>query len=256
MQRWKARYKDKNHDLDIEIKNQFDISIVDSLQIEIDGIKFNGIEFDDFELCNSDDYDTAKSKFNISKWGGNTKNRDSIEKSPYIYDLQSYCLTVEIPTIVIERNDLLEKQALIIFEFSLTQHDDRISKSYIYLDDKQIYLDKVNCHYFKLVICDEIFEAEKPSLDFETSLNQICKKIKDKYILKNCFGCRYSDYSVYGNGNFGTMLCFKKNAEKYLTVNNKDSYSRLLEMHGGEQQQETNLCSMFAERKDNTGYRG
>lgn len=53
-----AHYKDENHNSDIIIKN-----INNKLFFELDGIKFIGTDFMDFELENSEDYEKLALKY-------------------------------------------------------------------------------------------------------------------------------------------------------------------------------------------------
>jgi hypothetical protein len=70
-----------------------------------------------------------------------------------------------------------------------------------------------------------------------------------------CINCMYSDYSPYGHGLFGWMMCFRNIREEYRRVRGKadfwsvhDRYDRLV--------QETYLCPVFERRVPGTGYRG
>ena len=73
--------------------------------------------------------------------------------------------------------------------------------------------------------------------------------------IKACINCQYSDYSPYGNGLFGTMLCFRNIPGEYSQVNDKASFWAVHDRFE-RQVQETYLCSQFAWRKPGTGYRG
>lgn len=96
-------------------------------------------------------------------------------------------------------------------------------------------------------------------------LESICKQISGKYYLCNCFGCMYSDYSSYGCGSIGGIVCFEAVAEIYLRVNGK--YSQYLEVGqctiwdafdaGGRQRYETEVCERFKQCIGGLGgYRG
>jgi Family of unknown function (DUF6304) len=90
---------------------------------------------------------------------------------------------------------------------------------------------------------------------FEGGLDLIKRGLPVEYKLKCCFGCAFADYSVYGQGFFGTMLCFKNIKEEYLKVQNKDEYIDIME-NNDRIVQETFLCNEFKERETGTGYRG
>lgn len=235
MHKWKAHYSDNKHDLDLLIENDFpNNNIFSSLTMVIDDIAFCGMSFDDWEVYSDDDIKIASERFSIMQWS--SKESDSIH-----YALRNYRLEVEIPIPIIDIAQGKCIQGIIHFDF-------------IRENDK--------CNFFNIRIEDEIFECDNANSDFETSLLQICKKIKEKYLLKCCFGCLYSDYSPYGNGNFSSMLCFLSVADQYRHVSGKykdtDGKISIWEVYeNGEQKQETFLCDGFIPRTNCLGgYRG
>ncbi|WP_027002480.1 DUF6304 family protein [Hugenholtzia roseola] len=90
---------------------------------------------------------------------------------------------------------------------------------------------------------------------FETALQQIQEKLADAYRLKCCFGCAFSDYSVYGQGFWGTLFCYEPIREQYERVKSKEDFMEIMEKHGGKVG-ETHLCSKFQPRSKGAGYRG
>lgn len=80
----------------------------------------------------------------------------------------------------------------------------------------------------------------------------------------NCFeisfGCLYSDYSPYGQGNIGSICCFVANKEKYFKVYSKyeGEYTIWNAFDEGYVQcRETDLCKEFVPRINGRGgYRG
>lgn len=95
----------------------------------------------------------------------------------------------------------------------------------------------------------------KPVFDFESGLEFIKMELPHDYKLKCCFGCAFSDYSVYGNGFFGSMLCFRNIKEQYLMVKDKDEYLNIMD-NSDSLVQETYLCDEFLSRPMKIGYRG
>ena len=85
-------------------------------------------------------------------------------------------------------------------------------------------------------------------------LNEIIKQIKERYHIKNCYGCLYSDYSVYGNGSFGDMACFLVQKEKYIQTRGKLEYIGL--EPDFDVVQEIYCCDAFKMRQEGVGYRG
>jgi hypothetical protein len=90
---------------------------------------------------------------------------------------------------------------------------------------------------------------------FEDELLEIQNQLSEGVYLLACINCLYSDYSPYGHGLFGYMMCFKNLKVEYLAVKTKidfwsvhDRYDRFV--------QETYLCPEFQRRLQGTGYRG
>lgn len=90
---------------------------------------------------------------------------------------------------------------------------------------------------------------------FEDALVSITSQLGADVSMKNCFGCLYADYSPYGSGLFGSMMCFESARSEYLAVRSKsdfldlhDRYTRIV--------QETFCCPSFTRRVPGTGYRG
>lgn len=243
----KAHFKDKYHDYDIVIKNIKKDSNCWELSFTVDDIDFVGSNLNDFELKNEKDYKKAKEKFMIKKV--------TTEKDKFYY-LQRYEMTFEIPVTVIERKNNICHQGIIKYKYIMKEHKSEHYQVIMYCDEKQVFLDDVECLEFALIVDDMYYSADKKSTDFETSLKQIYRACNDRYLLKCCFMCQYSDYSPYGNDDFGTMLCYKKHKDIYLTVNDKDEFFEKLYDLDFDTQQETNICKEFDERLKCEGYRG
>lgn len=90
--------------------------------------------------------------------------------------------------------------------------------------------------------------------DFEGLFDQIQQQFQGKYRFKNCYGCLYADYSVYGQAQMGTMGCFKLQKSNYLAVKNKDDYMQLDAVEFCIQ--EIYCCEDYQIRDQNIGYRG
>ena len=90
---------------------------------------------------------------------------------------------------------------------------------------------------------------------FEDELLALQAQLPDGLFMRACINCLYSDYSPYGHGLFGWMMCFRNIKAEYLKVRTKDDFwavhdrfDRLV--------QETYLCPEFERRVPGTGYRG
>ncbi len=90
---------------------------------------------------------------------------------------------------------------------------------------------------------------------FEDELLDLQRQMPEGEYIKACINCLYSDYSPYGHGLFGCMMCFRNLKAEYLSVKSKDD---LWGVHGREDRmvQETFLCPEFVRRVPGTGYRG
>jgi hypothetical protein len=90
---------------------------------------------------------------------------------------------------------------------------------------------------------------------FEDELLSIQSQLPEKVFIKACINCLYSDYSPYGHGLFGGMMCFRNLKTEYLKIKSKREF---LPLHGRQDRfvQETYLCEEFERRTPGTGYRG
>ncbi len=106
-----------------------------------------------------------------------------------------------------------------------------------------------------LTVDDKTYTGSGTSGLFEYELLEIQAALPDDVFLIACINCAFSDYSVYGQGLFGTMLCFRNNKAAYLAVRDKDEYMAIMDDYA-EIVQETYLCPEFERRTPGTGYRG
>ncbi|MCA9227475.1 MAG: hypothetical protein KDA47_17770 [Planctomycetales bacterium] len=90
---------------------------------------------------------------------------------------------------------------------------------------------------------------------FEDELIEIQKGLPDGVYVRACINCLYSDYSPYGHGLFGCMMCFRNLKEEYLKVTSKDEFWLLYDRYD-RLVQETYLCPDFKRRIPGIGYRG
>jgi hypothetical protein len=116
------------------------------------------------------------------------------------------------------------------------------------------WLDREELHI--TLACDHgKFAGSGKSGWFEDELFEIQSKLPAGVFMQACINCLYSDYSPYGHGAFGCMMCFRNLKSEYLKVKSKadfwsvhDRYDRMV--------QETYLCPEFERRIPGTGYRG
>jgi hypothetical protein len=91
--------------------------------------------------------------------------------------------------------------------------------------------------------------------DFEGDMPAMEKGLPQGWFLKTCINCQYSDYSVAGTMDFGSMYCFRHLKAEYIAVKSKRDYMKLDDSKA-EATQETYLCREFLRRRPRTGYRG
>lgn len=251
---WKAHYKDKLHDEDIEIINTQEEWITNPLSFTLDGITFSGSSIGDFELQDESQYDLAEGKFCLLKRGGNHKDLNVI--TPYCYDLQRYAMEVYIPISVVRRRDACKVEGMLRVAFRLVEHDMQKRQTIVCCDNVRVYRDEEVVKKFSLYVEDRIYESSIRSLCFENSLLDISKQIQEDYYIKSCFTCQYADYSPYGSDDYGTMLCYRRYKEEYLKVKDKDDFFEYLEMKDCDVRQEDYLCEEYEVRNKCEGYRG
>ena len=90
----------------------------------------------------------------------------------------------------------------------------------------------------------------------EIALDQIQQAFGQRYRFKNCYGCKYGDYNVYGQASFASMFCFLNQKQAYLNVESKMDYIKLWDLEKPNQVQEIYVCQHYEPRFKGLGYRG
>ena len=112
----------------------------------------------------------------------------------------------------------------------------------------------------RLAVNDQTYSSDGKSGWFEGELLDVQRKLPPGTFMKACINCAFSDYSPYGHGLFGNMICFRANKAGYLALPSgadfeKDAYFAVLDTVS-EMVQETHLCPEFERRTPGTGHRG
>ncbi|WP_075342065.1 DUF6304 family protein [Tenacibaculum agarivorans] len=223
---YKGVYRDKKGSHQIKIYNDYEF-----LSFQLGQFKFEGTSIDDFELLDYDKYSSEElERFSFNK----IRCGDG-----FSYEICDYDLTLIIPIQLIE-GITSEVKTLDLKIFSKCGKALRSGA----IDKYELCLE---------ITINKIKYTGQGDL-FEIAANDLIKNLKGKYRFNNCFGCSFSDYSVYGQNTFGTMLCFKNQKKKYLKVKTKAQYMNL--NREDRLVQETFLCEEFEIRKNNLGYRG
>jgi hypothetical protein len=227
---YKGSYKDNLGAREIEVENE-----LGSLTLEIDGVVFTGSEFDDLTV---DD----KSKYTTEQLARFTFLRTPIYQTDRFVETLCNCsIEVVVPQLVIDKLNATEFPVDLTVNNLLGSPRSEPGKG---IDHETVTL--------SIVIAGITYSGT--SGDFEGAFDGIFKQIRDLYHFKNCYGCIYSDYSVYGQSSFGSMLCFRNQKEAYRKVTTKDEYLKLGPPDG--YVQETYCCDQFEIRKELVGYRG
>ncbi|MCU0353775.1 MAG: DUF6304 family protein [Cytophagales bacterium] len=215
-----ARYTDAQGTIDTWIANDGR-----NLKMVLEGVTFIGHDFDSLELAESDP-DSIPKRFTIHpKWN----------------QLCNCQLECDIPVQVIHGDDLLA--GTLTMQLRLGKPDHRNA-----IDEERLSL--------RLLAGPLDLRTRNPDIGtFEEGLLELQHLFPAETHFKNCFGCAFSDYSVYGNGLFGGLLCFRNQKEAYRNVRSKSDYLKIMD-DACEMVQETYLCGEYEARQPRTGYRG
>ncbi|QDT94310.1 DUF6304 family protein [Gimesia algae] len=190
------------------------------IRINLDGWEFVGKMFDDMEPVQSV---CLPDRFLI--------HQDSLVDCDFEFI---------IPVLVNDRNQLIKVDLSVHFE--LGKPNDRGGI------DKEGFQIALEYNAIKYVSSGRLE-------DMEDKLLKIQKQLPDGLFIQACINCLYSDYSPYGNGVFGCMMCFRNLKQEYLQVKSKEEFFHIHD-HFERQVQETWLCDEFERRVPGTGYRG
>jgi hypothetical protein len=225
-------YEDAFGTVEITIRNNFE-----KFSLKIDGIEFEGTDFDALEIVDKQLYsDKQVKRFALCQTAIYDTNK-------FVEEICNCTFTIIIPQ-------------LIICQKSREQYVINMNFKYVLGDKKPIALgggiefEKI---YVSFKIFDKLFESEGNLV--EDIFDNIINQFNGEYYLKNCFGCLYSDYSVYGQSALGSMMCFVRQKREYLEVQNKLDYMRNL-TDDYDVVQEIFCCNKFEIRRRGTGYRG
>lgn len=210
-----AVYTDKHGSIHTSITND-----AETLTITLDGIVFSGDTFIFFQPAT---LLPLPDRFTLGQLG----------------ELTDYTLSCRIP--IPTWRDGMSIQAFLLLEVEYQEDAIRASRSSPYF-------------HFRFETDNEITEIGKLQ-EFEGVFDVLKEKLPGNIVIKTCYTCQYSDYSVYGSDIFGDMLCFRNVKDTYTKVRGKDEYMGMMD-NFERMVQETYLCEDFAPRIKGTGYRG
>lgn len=248
---YKTHFVDNKHNINTIIKNYEIDNNHYELGLVIDGIEFIGINLYDFELKDNSSLNIAKDKFMLKKYNTN------FEKVRYNYILQRCSFDIEIPISLYNIKNQCLEIGNIMLSYSLVEHNLSKNQAIFNCDNNRVYLDDIVIKKFSLTTKNKTYFSTNLCKDFETLLINIYHQCKNEYMIKCCLTCQYSDYSPYGNDDFGSMLCYKNHKDTYLQVNDKDDFfEKLFDIDDFYKKKETDYCNDYEQRLKCSGYRG
>ena len=228
--KYKGFYKDSFGTLEIDVENNFNM-----LSMVIDGVEFSGSEFSDMSIIDRPKYsDTQLQRFTFHPLR-------VYETNVILESLCNCSFEVVIPQAIIDKLNDAEFYTNLKIEYSLGNVRPEPNAG---IEHEKVKL--------TLTLDNKLYTGTGDYI--EVAFDQIRDQIKDKFHFKNCYGCMYGDYSVYGQSGFGSMLCFLSQKERYSKVTNKDEYMQLDK--ADRQVQEIYCCDKYEIRKYGAGYRG
>jgi len=217
MESYSAIYSDTRGTEETVISNDGE-----TLRITIRGVEFAGTMFDDFEP-------------------GDGVERDRLEMFTLCRNELCSCrIGCMIPIPMIDNGCLSDGALDVEIILGEPLPDGRLDREEIHIT----------------LICDRgEFRGSGQSGWFEDELLEIQAQLPESIYMKACINCLYSDYSPYGHGTFGGMMCYRNLKAEYIKVKTKDDFWPI---HGLQDRfvQETFLCPEFERRVPGTGYRG
>jgi hypothetical protein len=219
---YSARYKDRFGEENTTILNDGV-----TLTMMVRGVRFQGSDFDSFEPQDVP---------------------DPAQLSSFTFLHESLCLCVieaDISVPVVVPTGIVD--CLLTFQLELGEP----------LPTGQMDRERLK---LSLKVNEQTYCSEGKSGWFEDEMLDLQGKLPPGTFMKACINCAFSDYSPYGHGLFGNLICFRANKRGYLGLPSgedfsKDAYFDVMETVS-EMVQETYLCPEFEKRVPGTGYRG
>lgn len=186
MRRYFATYQDKRGTEDISINSDGS-----DMFFTLRGIDFEG---HDFEMLTASEIDLTKFDYELFADGTG--------------DLTNFNLSITIPI------QLFNAQTNQTFTENLTAHIEV---------GKTTTIDELDSELNSLILTTSFgeFKVAKKLEWMEDALIVLQSKLPKNIYLKTCLSCKYSNYSPFGNGMFGSIYCFKNVKNKLKSLNDK-----------------------------------
>lgn len=218
---YRARYKDRFGEEATTILNDGE-----ALTMVVRGVRFRGNDFDRFHP--QDVPDPAQ-----------------LSSFTFLHGSLCYCtIEADIPVSVVTPAGTVD--GLLTFELDLGEP----------LPTGQMDPERLK---LRLAVNGQNYSSEGKTGWFEGEMLDLQGKLPPGTFMKACINCAFSDYSPYGHGLFGNLICFRANKAGYLALPSgedfcKDAYFDVMDTVS-EMVQETYLCPEFERRAPGTGYR-
>lgn len=216
-----AKYADERGEYETTVRNDWKV-----LRMSVRGIEFSGTSFD----CFQPDENSSREFLNTFSLSEDDR-------------LSDFYLECEIPVRILENENESGSVLIVMFRHKTIENSEGF-------------------YDYDLSLTLKYGEQEFRSTgagDFEDCFGEIktqLRKLPNQPVLKCCFACGLSDYSVYGHDVFGSMICFKNLKQRYLNIKTHYDYYDLLEENELEYVQEIYLCPEYHVRRPDAYYRG
>lgn len=224
IEKYKGFYTDSFGSTPIVLLNDFK-----TLFVEIDGVPFSGEDFSDFSVTVGKEYLLENAdRFNFL--------HRMLSGGHSVKTLSGCTFKIMIPQVIIDQ----KLQASITVDLELECELKIVDNSYV-------------SEFFRITLSinGNLYAGSGDLI--EGVFDQLKSQFEGLYSFKNCYGCMYGDYSVYGQANFGRMLCFTNQKDAYKKSDTKDEY---MELDTDVFVQEIYCCDEFEPRILGVGYRG
>jgi hypothetical protein len=219
---YSARYKDRFGEESTTILNDGEM-----LTMVVRGVRFRGTDFDSFEP--QDVPDPAR-----------------LSSFTFLHGSLCFCnIQADIPVLVVSPYGIID--GLLTFELELGEP----------LPTGQMDWERLK---LGLAVNEKTYSSQGKTGWFEGEMLDLQSRLPPGMFMKACINCAFSDYSPYGHGLFGNMICFRANKTGYIGLPCGEDFSKdaYFDVMGtvSEMVQETFLCPEFERRVPGTGYRG
>ena len=188
MTTYPARYKDR-----FGVEQTTILNDGEALTMVVRGVRFQGNDFDGFEP--QDVSDPAQ-----------------VSSFTFLHGSLCFCtIEADIPVPVVTPTGIVN--GLLTFELEL---------------GKPLPTNQMDGERLKLCLTvnEQTFSSDGKTGWFEDEMLDLQRKLPPGTFMKACINCAFSDYSPYGHGLFGNLICFRANKSGYLALRSGNAFSK------------------------------